>query len=132
MGGQKGKQRPRSLVLTDAASSFHPGSVFGDFPTKIGIQESLDFAIHHRLEARLRVSRSRVFDPLLRMLEIAANLRTETHLRGGFVLSRHFGLSLLFLKTSEFRAEHPHRHGPILMLTPFTLAGHHDSRGKVR
>lgn len=39
--------------------------IFLNAPTQVGIQEALDFAIHHRMETSHLKSGSRIFDALI-------------------------------------------------------------------
>ena len=73
-----------------------------------------------------------VFDHLVRLKDVAANLAAPADVALFTILAVDLGLTLVFLDLKEFRFEHRHRFGAVLRLAAFDLAGHNDAAGYVR
>src|SRR4051812_28512091 len=78
------------------------------------------------------MARAGVFDALVRMQKVVANLRTEAGFGFRLIFCRLLGFAFFFLKSGEARAEHFDRGGAILVLAALVLALHDNAGGEVR
>jgi hypothetical protein len=100
-------------------------------PAQKGVEEAVEVAVEHALEVAHIVPRSLVFDPLVGVQKVVADLRTKPGLGLLLVASQLIGLPLLFLETGDPGPQHLDCRGPILVLAPLALTLHHDPGRKV-
>ena len=78
------------------------------------------------------MTRANVFDSLVGVQKIIANLRTKTDSRLTLIVGRVFTFAFLFFQTSQLSSQHLPRLGSVFVLTSLRLTLHHDSGWLVR
>src|SRR5690606_17252254 len=98
-------------------------------PAEIGIEKPLDLSIHNTMKTAHVVPGSGVFDALIGVQEVVADLRTEAYFGLGLVLLCLLAFAAFLLDAGQTRAKHLPGLGPVIVLAAFILALHHNARG---
>src|SRR3712207_3887399 len=109
------------------------GTMLGDGPAlQVGVDKVVEVAVEDPVHVGGLLSGAQVFDELVRVEDVRADLGPEPHLCFLPALRGDLPLPLFALELEEARPQDPHRDLPVLVLAPLVLALHHDSGREVR
>src|SRR5918992_1757943 len=107
-------------------------TMLGDGPAlQVGVDKVVEVAVEDPIHVGGLLSGAQVFDELVGVEDVGADLGPEPHLRLLPALRGDLTLSLLALELEEASPQDPHRDLAVLVLAPLVLALHHDAGRQV-
>src|SRR5918999_6110695 len=108
-------------------------TMLGDGPAlQVGVDKVVEVAVEDPIHVGGLLSGAQVFDELVGVEDVGADLGPEPHLRLLPALRGDLTLSLLALELEEASPQDPHCYLAVLVLAPLVLALHHDAGREVR
>src|SRR5918999_572837 len=109
------------------------GTMLGDGPAlQVGVDKVVEVAVENPVHVGGLLSGAQVFDELVRVEDVGADLGPEPHLRLLAALRGDLPLPLLALELEEAGPQDPHRDLAVLVLAALVLTLHDDARRQVR
>jgi hypothetical protein len=108
---------------------FYHSALFVGQPPELSFDKGIDFAVHDGLDIAGLNPGSMIFDHLVRLENIGADLVAPSYVALFSVLTIQLGSFSILFDLVDFGFEHVQSHLAISTLTPFGLAGYHDPGG---
>src|SRR5918992_3633330 len=107
-------------------------TMLGDGPAlQVGVDKVVEATVEDPVHVGGLLSGAQVFDELVGVEDVGADLGPEPHLRLLPALRGDLTLSLLALELEEASPQDPHCYLAVLVLAPLVLALHHDAGRQV-
>lgn len=103
-----------------------------DLPLEVGVEEALDVAIEDGVEIAHRKAGTGIFDTLVGVLKVTADLAAKADASLGLILGRFRLFAFHFFEPSQLRAEHLPSEGSVLVLASLLLALYGNAGWEVR